>query len=142
MRATLQNDAMSYRETELGFLAMSRVSTKVNEGQRRTATSTTVNSLRRRVRDWAGLVLDDFGDLLLVDVLSVTANGTSSERHVFLFKTVVVCFSEAPEQPKKASHGRADTMLVVQGHVWLSDMVFAAPTTSPGQSALIHGCSA
>jgi hypothetical protein len=86
-------------ELEQGLAAMTRVSDVVNAKQRRATTQTIVEHLGSRVKDWQGLNVADFGDLLLVDVLTVVAPNDRYESHVFLFQDMILCLWDSANSP-------------------------------------------
>ncbi|KAJ7133529.1 Dbl homology domain-containing protein [Mycena epipterygia] len=80
-----------YAELKSGSEAAKRVTDRICKVVRLVENEQTVKSLRTRVHDWRGHRVDDFGELLLDDVLVVTRSGIHREYHVFLFERIILC---------------------------------------------------
>lgn len=84
-----------YKELVQGAEACRRITDRVNEAQRRAENVATVKLLEKRVEDWKGHALSNFGDLLLDDVFMVTKSDVDREYHVFLFEKIILCCKDA-----------------------------------------------
>jgi cell division control protein 24 len=84
-----------YKELVQGTEACKRVTDRVNEAQRRAENVATVKLLEKRVEDWKGHALSNFGELLLDDVFTVTKSDMNKEYHVFLFEKIILCCKDA-----------------------------------------------
>lgn len=101
-----------------------------------------VKSLRVRVVDWKGHHLENFGDLLLDDVLFVTKSDIDREYHVFLFEKIIIfCkvavaqLSKGAKEPKqKASllnrQVDRDSPLLLKGRIFLNTVTQVIPDPS------------
>ena len=88
-----------------------------------------MKNLQSRVDDWKGHHLENFGQLLLDDIFTVTKSDIDREYHVFLFEKIILCCKEAPQlQPNGRKVGKSNSILKKQG----------TPTTlnSPGNISL------
>ncbi|KAF7782160.1 hypothetical protein Agabi119p4_1536 [Agaricus bisporus var. burnettii] len=83
-----------YDELKKGSDAAKRITDKINEAQRRAENEQTVKSLATRIDDWKGHHLENFGELLLDDVFTVTKSDIDREYHVFLFEKIILCCKE------------------------------------------------
>lgn len=83
-------------ELKKGLDAAKRITDKINEAQRRAENDQTVKSLSFRIDDWKGHHLDNFGELLLDDIFTVTKSDLDREYHVFLFEKIILCCKEGP----------------------------------------------
>jgi cell division control protein 24 len=79
-----------------GAEAAQRITTKINEAHRRADNEQIVKALAKRITDWKGHHLENFGELLLEDKFSVTKSDIDREYHVFLFEKIILCCKEAP----------------------------------------------
>ncbi|EFI28234.1 rho guanine nucleotide exchange factor scd1 [Coprinopsis cinerea okayama7 len=82
-----------------GAEAAHRITAKINEAHRRADNEQIVKSLAKRITDWKGHHLENFGELLLEDVFVVTKSDIDREYHVFLFEKIILCCKEALQQP-------------------------------------------
>ncbi|EJT97325.1 hypothetical protein DACRYDRAFT_25116 [Dacryopinax primogenitus] len=83
----------------------------VNESQRKYENQQTVRALRRRVEDWKGHHLDNFGDLVLDEIFMVTKGDQDREYHVFLFEKIILCCKEQPTNPNGPQDGKKKNAL-------------------------------
>lgn len=87
-----------YSELVEGAASCKRIADKVNEAQRRAENVATVKLLEKRVEDWKGHALSNFGDLVLDEVFNVTKSDVDREYHVFLFEKIILCCKDATVQ--------------------------------------------
>ncbi|KAF7721167.1 hypothetical protein EC973_005149 [Apophysomyces ossiformis] len=81
-----------YAEMEEGLEAIKRVTEKVNETQRQHENMQMVEELKKRVINWDGRSIEEFGKLLLKDRMVMTVNENDRELHMFLFqKALLMC---------------------------------------------------
>ncbi|KAG0174328.1 hypothetical protein DFQ28_006758 [Apophysomyces sp. BC1034] len=79
-----------YTEMEEGLEAIKRVAEKVNETQRQHENMQMVEELKKRVINWKGRSIEDFGKLVLKEKLVMTVNNNDRELHMFLFQTALL----------------------------------------------------
>ncbi|KAG8811631.1 hypothetical protein FRC17_002372 [Serendipita sp. 399] len=113
-----------YEELVEGAAVCKRIADKVNEAQRRAENVATVKLLEKRVEDWKGHALSNFGELLLDDVFMVTKSEVDREYHVFLFEKIILCCKDATA-PSSANKkvGKSNSILKKQS---------TGPTAQPG----------
>ena len=139
----------------------------MNEAQRRAENVATVKLLERRVEDWKGHALSNFGELLLDDVFMVTKSEVDREYHVFLFEKIILCCKDAtapnpnrkvgksnsilkkqstsgPPQPvgllaSGAAAKKKTTPLLLKGRIFLNNVTQATPSNRNGES-LKYSC--
>jgi hypothetical protein len=137
-----QHEIELRHELEQGLSAITRVTDRVDMKQRMAATQTIVDNLQHRVSDWKDLELTELGELLLVDVLTVTTSDDRCETHVFLFHDMLLCLvddpSPAPPGHFSAHASSASSALVLQHHFRLLDVLFATPSIHTGTSSALH----
>ncbi|KAF5351656.1 hypothetical protein D9756_007738 [Leucocoprinus leucothites] len=92
-----------YEELKRGSDATKRITDKINEAQRRAENDQTVKSLSTRIDDWKGHHLENFGELLLDDIFTVTKSDIDREYHVFLFEKIILCCKEVPPGQQNGS---------------------------------------
>ncbi|KAJ2930290.1 hypothetical protein H1R20_g6811, partial [Candolleomyces eurysporus] len=141
-------------ELKKGSDAVLRITAKINEAHRRADNEQIVKSLAKRITDWKGHHLENFGELLLEDVFVVTKSDIDREYHVFLFEKIILCCKEAPQQPPNARGGKSsknnviskkatpptpvgaqslasrDTPLLLKGRIFLGNVTQAIPVAS------------
>ncbi len=88
-----------YGELVEGVAACKRIVEKCDEAQRRADNIATVKMLERRVEDWKGHNLANFGELLLDDVVVVKRNNIDREYRVFLFEKIIIFCKEVLTLP-------------------------------------------
>jgi cell division control protein 24 len=90
-------------EMEEGLESVKRVTEKVNETQRKHENIQVVETLKRRLEEVRGSLIDSFGSLLLQEKLRMTSSDENDkEMHVFFFeKTVLIC-----KETKDATKGK------------------------------------
>lgn len=138
-----------YKDLQAGVDAAKRIADKVNEAQRREENFKKVQILEKRVKDWKGHHLSNFGNLLLDDIFTVTKSEVDREYHVFLFEKIILCCKEAISTPpgsKKAKNNsllkkqttsspvpatnkEKDTTLLLKGRIFLNNVTQAVPTS-------------
>lgn len=153
-----------------GAASCKRVTDKVNEAQRRAENVATVKLLERRVEDWKGHALSNFGELLLDDVFMVTKSEVDREYHVFLFEKIILCCKDAtapnpnrkvgksnsilkkqstsgPPQPGGLLSGGAaaakkkTTPLLLKGRIFLNNVTAATPNSKVGEFLCAFICN-
>ncbi|KZO93387.1 hypothetical protein CALVIDRAFT_529571 [Calocera viscosa TUFC12733] len=90
LKATPPTNA-HHKSVSEGLQAALTYADHVNESQRQYENGQTVRGLRRRVEDWKGHHLDNFGDLVLDEIFMVTKGDQDREYHVFLFEKIILC---------------------------------------------------
>jgi cell division control protein 24 len=103
-----------YKELVQGAEACRRITDKVNEAQRRAENVATVKLLEKRVEDWKGHALSNFGELLLDDVFMVTKSDVDREYHVFLFEKIILCCKDATVPGGAKKVGKSNSILKKQ----------------------------
>jgi cell division control protein 24 len=105
-----------YEELKRGSDAAKRITDKINEAQRRADNDQTVKSLASRIDDWKGHHLENFGELLLDDIFTVTKSDIDREYHVFLFEKIILCCKEVPPGQQNGSKkiGKNNSLLKKQ----------------------------
>ncbi|CAG8494941.1 12204_t:CDS:2, partial [Gigaspora rosea] len=88
-----------YDEIKCGLYAIKRVADRVNETRRQQENAAVVKDLERRVEDWKGHKIEQFGELLLEDVFTMSKDDSEREYHVYLFEKILLCCKET--NPKK-----------------------------------------
>ncbi|KAF5326206.1 hypothetical protein D9611_000439 [Ephemerocybe angulata] len=146
-------------ELKKGSEAAHRITAKINEAHRRADNEQIVKSLAKRITDWKGHHLENFGELLLEDVFVVTKSDIDREYHVFLFEKIILCCKEALQQPPTARGGKAsknnsllkkqipptptgsqslaarDNPLLLKGRIFLGNVTQAVPVASRTSTA-------
>ncbi|CAG8460819.1 17373_t:CDS:10 [Acaulospora morrowiae] len=89
-----------YEEIEQGLHAIKRVTDRVNETRRKQENEAVVRDLERRVEDWKGHRISQFGELLLEDIFTMSKDDSEREYHVYLFEKILLCCKET--NPKKS----------------------------------------
>lgn len=135
---------------------MKRITTRINEAQRRAENAQTVANLEARVEDWKGHHLSNFGELVLEDVFMVMKMDIDREYHVFLFEKIILCCKEvvaavnggsvrkssknsyilkkqAPSFPGGAASSRKkSTPLLLKGRIFLNNVTHTRHSITPG----------
>ncbi|CAG8547438.1 15193_t:CDS:2, partial [Racocetra fulgida] len=83
-----------YEEIKCGLNAIKRVADRVNETRRQQENAAVVKDLERRVEDWKGHRIEQFGELLLEDVFTMSKDDSEREYHVYLFEKILLCCKE------------------------------------------------
>ncbi|CAI2166102.1 17870_t:CDS:2 [Funneliformis geosporum] len=83
-----------YDEIDQGLKAIKRVADRVNETRRKQENEAIVRDLERRVEDWKGHRIAQFGCLLLEDVFIMSKEDSEREYHVYLFQRILLCCKE------------------------------------------------
>ncbi|CAG8446669.1 4148_t:CDS:2 [Dentiscutata heterogama] len=83
-----------YEEIKCGLNAIKRVADRVNETRRQQENAAVVKDLERRVEDWKGHKIEQFGELLLEDVFTMSKDDSEREYHVYLFEKILLCCKE------------------------------------------------
>ena len=133
-----------------------RITGKINEAHRRADNEQIVKSLAKRITDWKGHHLENFGELLLEDVFVVTKSDIDREYHVFLFEKIILCCKDAtpgtpkkpakspsllkkqstqlvpPVQPGGAAARKRTTPLLLKGRIFLNNVTSAVPKVNAG----------
>lgn len=146
-------------ELKAGVAASKRITDKINEAQRRAENLATVKNLERRVEDWKGHHISNFGNLLLDDIFTVTKSDMDREYHVFLFEKIILCCKEfnpqapngkkvsksnsilkkpntpTPSTPGGSSSRKKDTPLLLKGRIFLNNVTSTQPKCNAGSSS-------
>ncbi len=125
-----------YEELKGGSGAAKRITDKINEAQRRAENDQTVRSLSSRIDDWKGHHLENFGDLLLDDIFTVTKSDIDREYHVFLFEKIILCCKEIPpgQQGGAKKIGKNNSLLKKQASTPTPlNVAAAAAAATPNQ---------
>ena len=92
-------DHAFYRELEHGVAACTRIVEKCDKAQRRARNAATVKLLERRVEDWKGHNLANFGELVRCDILGVKRSDDHHNYQVFLFERIIIFCEEVVNVP-------------------------------------------
>ncbi|KAJ8076812.1 Guanine nucleotide exchange factor for Cdc42p [Marasmius tenuissimus] len=155
IKASSDEDYPHLTELKDGSEAAKRITDKINEAQRQAENELTVKNLQSRVEDWKGHHLENFGQLLLDDIFTVTKSDIDREYHVFLFEKIILCCKEAlpaPPNGRKVSKSNSilkkqstsmpltpgipgqpqkkNTPLLLKGRIFLGNVTQAVPTPS------------
>ncbi|KDR69764.1 hypothetical protein GALMADRAFT_145167 [Galerina marginata CBS 339.88] len=127
-----------YSELQCGADAAKHFVDRLNEAQRLGYNEHIVDGLRSGVQDWKDCSLDNFGELLLDDIIVATKFGIEQEYHVYLFKCIII-FCRTKQNRKPAQGGKSaplprlrktqGTPLVLKGRILWRDVthVISAP---------------
>jgi hypothetical protein len=125
-----------FDELKKGSEAAKRITDKINEAQRRAENEQTVKSLATRIDDWKGHHLENFGELLLDHVFTVTKSDIDREYHVFLFEKIILCCKEVlpGQQNGNKKPGKNSSLLKKQASTPTPlNGVAAAAASAPNQ---------
>ncbi|CAG8480089.1 2244_t:CDS:2 [Ambispora gerdemannii] len=103
LKCTEKNENPYYDEIEQGLNAIKRVTDRVNETRRKQENEAVVKDLERRVEDWKGHKISDFGSLLLEDVFIMSKDDSEREYHVYLFERILLCCKETAKQNPRST---------------------------------------
>ncbi|KZT58615.1 hypothetical protein CALCODRAFT_508068 [Calocera cornea HHB12733] len=119
-----------------GLQAAMAYADHVNESQRQYENAQTVRGLRRRVEDWKGHHLDNFGDLVLDEIFMVTKGDQDREYHVFLFEKIILCCKEQAANPTTWQDGkRKNNILAGKGSLRKGSGTPGPPPPLPPKNA-------
>lgn len=96
-------DWPNYQNQVEALSSIKRVTTNVNETQRRVENLGVVKQLSERLIDWKGHNLDDFGALLHDGVFPVIKGDAEREYHLYLFENIILCCKESIPMKKSMS---------------------------------------
>ncbi|KAJ6536229.1 Pleckstrin homology domain-containing protein [Mycena capillaripes] len=116
----------------LGSEASKRVTSSINEAQRRAEIEQTVKSLSTRVADWKCHNINNFGELLLNDHFIVNKSAVDREYEVFLFeKILLLCkaVSKDPPNHRQFFSVARNTPLVLKGRIFVSNVTQAVASS-------------
>ncbi|CAG8679152.1 20784_t:CDS:10, partial [Gigaspora margarita] len=91
-----------YDEIKCGLNAIKRVADRVNETRRQQENAAVVKDLERRVEDWKGHKIEQFGELLLEDVFTMSKDDSEREYHVYLFEKILLCCKETNSKKQQS----------------------------------------
>ncbi|KAM3584613.1 Guanine nucleotide exchange factor for Cdc42p [Umbelopsis sp. WA50703] len=83
-----------------GLESIQRVTSRVNEVQRQYENLQIVEDLKRRVEDWKGYAVEQFGQLALQDKFMMATNDAERELHVFFFEKILLICKEIKDKSK------------------------------------------
>ncbi|KAI9286560.1 hypothetical protein BC943DRAFT_320941 [Umbelopsis sp. AD052] len=89
-----------YQEMTEGLESIQRVTSRVNEVQRQYENLQIVQDLKRRVEDWKGYAVEQFGQLLLQDRFLMATNDAERELQVFFFEKILLICKEIKDKNK------------------------------------------
>ncbi|CAG8674600.1 15281_t:CDS:2, partial [Cetraspora pellucida] len=95
-------DDIHYEEIRCGLNAIKRVADRVNETRRQQENAAVVKDLERRVEDWKGHRIEQFGELLLEDVFTMSKDDSEREYHVYLFEKILLCCKETNSKKQQS----------------------------------------
>jgi cell division control protein 24 len=152
LKAASPEDYPHYDELKEGVAAAKRIADRINEAQRRTENRDALENLKKRVEDWKGHAIDNFGELLLDDIFVVTKSEVDREYHVFLFEKIILCCKEnvnppmsakkmnksnsilkkqqpaaAPANGSALQNRKRNTPLLLKGRIFLTNVTSATP---------------
>lgn len=78
---------------------------RVNETRRKQENEAVVKDLERRVEDWKGHKISQFGNLLLEDVFIMSKEDSEREYHVYLFEKILLCCKETNTKKPQSKTG-------------------------------------
>ncbi|KAI8075020.1 hypothetical protein BC940DRAFT_324238 [Gongronella butleri] len=87
-------DWPAYPEMDQGLEAIKRVTEKVNETQRRHENVQAVEDLKKRVDDWKSINIDNYGQLLLQEKVTMTNGDYTKDVHAFFFERALLYCKE------------------------------------------------
>ncbi|CAG8522326.1 3564_t:CDS:2 [Funneliformis mosseae] len=129
-----------YDEIELGLKAIKRVADRVNETRRKQENEAIVRDLERRVEDWKGHKIAQFGSLLLEDVFIMSKEDSEREYHVYLFQRILLCCKEnnarrlqSKSTPLIKSNSRKQkrTSLQLKGRIFIHNITALLDNSQP-----------
>lgn len=134
---TTDPGATHYQELLDGVESIKRVTEKVNETKRQQENALAVQELDRRVEDWKGHDIRNFGSLLLEDTFMVFKSESEREYHVYLFERIILCCKEVGNGGgKKGSKSNSilkkpvskrSTKLQLKGRIFIANVQSARP---------------
>ncbi|CAG8519631.1 5966_t:CDS:2, partial [Scutellospora calospora] len=133
-------DDEHYEEIRCGLNAIKRVADRVNETRRQQENAAVVKDLERRVEDWKGHRIEQFGELLLEDVFTMSKDDSEREYHVYLFEKILLCCKEtnSKKPPSKSpllkNTGRKPkrTSLQLKGRIFIHNITAAVDNSRAG----------
>lgn len=87
-------------EMNEGLESIQRVTSRVNEVQRQYENLQIVEDLKRRVEDWKGYAVEQFGHLALQDKFMMATNDAERELHVFFFEKILLICKEIKDKSR------------------------------------------
>lgn len=135
-RLSLQCDSYQ-EELSAGSTAMAQVKENVRAAGHRAIMQLVAANFESRIQDWKGHRVSDFGELLLVDLLTITMSDVERQYHVYLFKKILLCCrSYTPPVSKKSWSSTKKLEAVVseehyslflKGRIFVNNIAAVAP---------------
>lgn len=131
-----------YGEMKDGLEATSRAASRVNEVSRRIENQKSLEELKRRVDDWRGLSVDQFGRLLLEGKFIMSSNDAEKELLVYLFDKILIICKEMKEGTKSRlpktnsisiNKKKRRASLLLKGKIFVSFIIKVVNTSSDGK---------
>lgn len=94
--------AADKRAVENAYESVNRVTSMVNEIRRKDENIAMVRILEKRVEDWKGFNIHNFGELLLDINLMMERLEVEREMHIFLFERILICCKEVKKEKKRS----------------------------------------
>lgn len=119
-------DASNYQDQKDALEAIMKVTSKVNEQQRRVENISIVRELSERLTDWKGHDVDDFGSLLHDGIFPVIKNGAERDYHLYLFENIILCCKEVAPSKKpmslssKKAKPKRPNPLILKGRIYIA----------------------
>lgn len=113
-----------YSELKAGSEATKRIIETIRKAQRHAQSAKALKTLMSRVDDWKGHRVENFGSLLMSDILMVTKDGIDRKYTVVLFERAVL-FLE-----KSIPDFNTTTPLVLKGSISIGNIIQAVPVST------------
>lgn len=121
-----------------GLEAIKRVTNSVNETQRRVENVAIIQDLCERIDSWKSYNLEDFGDLLYMDHLTIAKESGEYEYLVYLFEAIILCCKETRDKKGKTmslpSKKPQKTVLSLKGRIYIANVTNMISSTENGYS--------
>jgi len=136
-----KDETKYYDEIEPGLKAIKRVADRVNETRRKQENEAIVKDLERRVEDWKGHKISQFGQLLLEDVFIMSKEDSEREYHVYLFQKILLCCKESnTKKPpsrsspltKNVNRKQKRASLQLKGRIFIHNITALLDNSQPG----------
>ncbi|KAL7748571.1 Guanine nucleotide exchange factor for Cdc42p [Sorochytrium milnesiophthora] len=140
-----------YEQLQRGLDAIKRVTDRVNETRRRQENDHVRDELERRIEDWKGHNITQFGELLLYDKFTMLIQDIERDLSIFLFDKIILCCKEtAPnaiagmnilkranrQSKKKDADDKANYGYQIKGRIWIGSVTSVVGESNPGNWTL------
>lgn len=141
----------SISELKIGLDSIRRVITLVNEEKRREENFLIKLNFIERMKDWRGINVRDFGDLLLCDTFVTTSMDVERPWEFFLFETILLCVKDTGKKKKSRKINRKDSQIlhgfepytsapttyVLKGQILVGKMIYVTDTPDKNSTSYI-----